>query len=74
MACCVVTISIIGMLNKGKVFFPYERMRMSIHKKEIDNNEIENLCFIIILQVEINRYDKISSIEERDFKKLLTKN
>ena len=52
MACCVVTSYVIGMMNKGKVVFPSERMSMSIHKKEIEKNEIENLYFIIRLQME----------------------
>ena len=69
MDCCVVTGFVIGMLNKVQVVFPSERMSMSIHKKDIDKNEIDNLCFIIRLHMETNRSDKLSSIDQRDFKK-----
>ena len=69
MACCVVSGPVIGMLNKEQVGFPSERISMSIHKNKIVKNEIDNLCFIIILHMESNRYDKLSSIDQRDFKK-----
>ena len=55
MACCVVTSYVIAMMNKGNVVFLSERMIMRIHKKEIDKNDIDNLCFIIIIEMEINR-------------------
>ena len=46
---------------------------MRIRKKDIDKNEIEKLCFIIIIEMESNRYEKLSSIDQRHFKKITYK-
>ena len=73
MACCVVTSYVIAMMNKGKVVFLSKRMIMHIRKKDIDKNEIEKLCFIIIIEMESNRYEKLSSIDQRHFKKITYK-